>query len=177
MRPPLNYNNWPSIFWRPFFWQPFLVVTLQNICMRPPPTKFFPYIMRPLSIREAPPTGGTAVFPPALHILKPKKTLKPQRKPKLSKNFKNLHFSCSGLISVSSLVKLSLPQSRDDDGSDLSQSQPFMSPAQDQLSAKLCILFWCKFSLLQSLQHVLMSRSHLQTYKRLVSKYERLGSY
>ena len=69
MRHPSNYNNWPSIFWRPF-----LVVTLQNnnchtsACAQ----KNFPIRnMRPLSIPEPPPpTGGTGLFPPALRLLK-----------------------------------------------------------------------------------------------------------
>ena len=51
----LNYNNWPSIFWRPF-----LVVTLQNNNRHSSARaqKFFPiHNMRPLSIRESPRPG------------------------------------------------------------------------------------------------------------------------
>ena len=56
--PPTNYNNWPSIFWRPF-----LVVTLALA-----PRTIFPIRnTRTLSIREAPDRGGGyGVFPPAL---------------------------------------------------------------------------------------------------------------
>ena len=54
--PPPNYNNWPSIFWRPF-----LVVTLQNSnrYTSARAQKIFPIRnTRPMSIREPPPDRG-----------------------------------------------------------------------------------------------------------------------
>ena len=68
--PPPNYNNWPSIFWRPF-----LVVTLalqnNDVIHLHAPRKFFPYLTWGPWAYVRPPTGlegVRGVFPPALHI-------------------------------------------------------------------------------------------------------------
>jgi len=66
--PPPNYNNWPSIFWRPFFSRHPLQNNNRHTSARA--HKIFPIRnMRPLSIREPPSWPGGSlqgVFPPAL---------------------------------------------------------------------------------------------------------------